>query len=275
MPNLSRETAHRTSADMAMLFDMGVRALRRDRAARTGPELFLFERAFDDCLDRIGMVRRPFAEALLIGCPDSGWPHRLRDFAARVDVLDPGQLFARAASGEQVVEDEWRPLDVAYDLVLAIGTLDTVNDLPGALQSIRLAMQPDALFIGALSGGDTLPQLRRAMRAADQAAGAAFPHVHPRIEASALSPLLSAAGFAMPVVDVDRVQVSYASFDRLVSDLRRMGATNVLTQRSRRPLPRLARDAALRAFAAAGDGRTTEIYEILHFAAWTAAAQQS
>ncbi|HEX6073052.1 MAG TPA: SAM-dependent methyltransferase, partial [Sphingomicrobium sp.] len=166
--------------------------------------------------------------------------------------------------------------DVAYDLVVAIGTLDTVNDLPLALRSIRLAMRPDSLFIGALSGGDTLPQLRQAMRAADQVTGGASPHVHPRIEASALAHLLSGAGFAMPVVDVDRVQVSYATLDRLVSDLRRMGATNVLAGRPRRPLSRDAREAALEAFARAGDGlRTTETYEILHFAAWAPAAKQS
>jgi SAM-dependent methyltransferase len=221
------------------------------------------------------MVRRKFTDALLIGCPDQRWPDRLREFADRVDVLDPGSMFAMAAGGEQVVEDAWMIADVAYDLVVAIGTLDTVNDLPNALRSLRLAMRPDGLFIGALSGGDTLPQLRHAMRAADDVVGGALPHVHPRIEAAALAPLLSAAGFAMPVVDVDRVRVSYRSLDRLVSDLRRMGATNLLAQRARRPLPRAAHAAARQAWAAAGDGaRTAETFEILHFAAWTASAKQ-
>jgi hypothetical protein len=71
---------------------------------------------------------------------------------------------------------------------------------------------------------------------------------------------------------VDRARVSYPSLDRLVSDLRGMGATNVLTARSRSPLLRAGRRAASRAFAAAGDGeRTTETFEILHFAAWTPA----
>jgi hypothetical protein len=123
-----------------------------------------------------------------------------------------------------------------------------------------------------MSGGETLPQLRAAMRAADETTGAASPRIHPRVEAAALAPLLSAAGFANPVVDVDRARVSYPSLDRLVSDLRGMGATNVLTARSRSPLLRAGRRAASRAFAAAGDGeRTTETFEILHFAAWTPA----
>jgi hypothetical protein len=108
-----------------------------------------------------------------------------------------------------------------------------------------------------------------AMRAADAVSGAAAPHVHPRIEASALAPLLAGAGFVDPVVDVDRVSVSYGSLERLIQDLRAMGATNLLTQRPRF-VSRPARLAAIEAFAGAGDGaRTIERFEILHFAAWS------
>jgi len=76
-------------------------------------------------------------------------------------------------------------------------------------------MNDDALLIGAMSGGETLPRLRSAMRAADAAAGVASAHVHPRIEASAVAPLLSSAGLTMPVVDVDRIDVTYASLTGL------------------------------------------------------------
>jgi SAM-dependent methyltransferase len=255
-----------------LLFDPDLRALRRDRAARVGVETFLLERAFADCLDRISLVQRRFANALLIGCPDPDWKSRLRELADGVKASDPGPIFAEAAGGSVIVEDEWAPPQGSYDLVLAVGTLDTVNDLPRAIQSIHRSMQGDGLFIGALSGGHTLPQLRAAMRAADHLTGDALPHVHPRIEAAALAPLLSAAGFQLPVVDVDRAQVSYRSFDQLVCDLRGMAATNLLVERSRRPLTRTARDAAWASFAAAGqDGRTVETFEIMHFAAWTPA----
>jgi NADH dehydrogenase [ubiquinone] 1 alpha subcomplex assembly factor 5 len=266
---LSRAPSPRTSAAMPELFDMGVRALRRDRAARIGPELFLHERAFEDCLDRLALVQGRFERALLVGCPDPGWPERLQSFAAETDVRDPGRSFATHAGGDLLIEDAWLPPEAAYDLVLAIGTLDTVNELPLALRLINRAMRGDGLLLGALSGGDTLPQLRNAMRAADIVTGAAAPHVHPRIEASALAPLLASAGFVHPVVDVDRVPVSYRSLDRLIADLRAMAATNVLTARPRL-LGRLGREAASRAFRTAGDGdRTVETFQILHFAAWT------
>jgi hypothetical protein len=74
----------------------------------------------------------------------------------------------------------------------------------------------------------------------------------------------------MPVVDVDRVSVAYRTLRQLVADLRGMGLTNILTARSARPLSRPALSAAERAFRSdAKTGRTTETFELLHFAAWS------
>src|SRR6478672_5546729 len=70
---LSPGRAQRTSAAMPDLFDMELRAWRRDRAARLGPELFLYERALEDCLERLRMMPRKFGRALIIGCPDPRW----------------------------------------------------------------------------------------------------------------------------------------------------------------------------------------------------------
>ena len=254
---------------MAPLFDPKLRAARRDRAARTGPELFLSERAFEDCLERLSLMERTFGRALLIGCPDPNWPHRLSKIAEAVDVRDPGGAFAAAAGGSVIVEDaESLPHD-HFDLVLAVGTLDTVDNLPVALRSLRQSLRPEGLLMGAMSGGDTLPMLRAAMRAGDAVRGDASAHVHPRIEAAAVAPLLEAAGFSAPVIDVDRVSVSYTTIDKLVGDLRRMGATNILHARSRRPFTRKEYQAAADAFAAVGDNsRTKETFEILNFAAW-------
>lgn len=221
-----------------------------------GPELFLHERAFEDIMERLSLVSRPFRSALLIGCADPEWRKRLLQRVSSVDAIEPEALLGIEPG--------------AYNLCIAAGWLDTVNDLPTALLTVRFALQEDSLFIGAFPGGDTLPALRAAMRAADEHAGSATPHVHPRVEPSALAGLLSDAGFSMPVVDVDRVSVSYESIWDLVRDLRSMGATNLLTARSRKPLDRAAADAAARRFASqAESGRVTERFELLHFAAWT------
>jgi len=238
------------------LFDRDLLSRRRARARQRWVESFLYERALDDILERLSFVQRKFERALLIGNLEPAWLEHLRRHVNSVDVIGLDDLM-KIEPGK-------------YDLCLVLGEIDTANDLPHALLAIRFALRDDALFIGAFPGGDTLPALRAAMRGADEQMGAASAHVHPRIEPAAFTGLLSSAGFSMPVVDVDRVAVRYKRLADLVRDLRGMGATNVLRSRSRRPFTRDAAAAAARQFlSSAQDGRTTETFEILHFAAWT------
>lgn len=252
------------------LFDRRLRSLRRDRAARR-PELFLHQRAFAECLDRLGDVDRTFDRALLIGVPDPDWVSRLGTAAATVDSLDPGKIFATAAGAIKADEDRHDYGTARYDLVVAVGTLDTVNQLGPALSAIRRALRPDSAFIGALAGGDTLATLRRAMLAADRLTGPVAARTHPRIEPATFAALLSAAGFVMPVVDVDRVTLRYADLAALLADLRAMGASNMLAERSP-PRGRRWAELAATAFATdAVDGRTEERIDLIHFLAWSAA----
>lgn len=240
------------------LFDMRLRSMRRDRALRMEPALFLHDRAFGDIVERLKHVNRRFENALLVGAANPQWIELLKDVAKSVESV--------GLAGEDELDLE----PGTFDLAVSMGVLDTVNDLPTALLRLRFLLKPDSFLIGAMSGGDTLPRLRQAMRAADTLMGAAAPHIHPRIEPSALAQLLIAAGFAMPVVDVDRVRVSYSGLRKLVADLRAMGATNVLRQRSKTSLSRSALNAAERDFSSGQeDGRTLETFEILHFAAWS------
>ena len=237
----------------AEMFDHHAFALRQDRARRAGPVLFVYDRIVDDILERLDEVRRPFDHALLIGAESPATAGRLQAHAASILETD----------------DPTGVPDGGFNLIVCLARLDVIENLPGYLRLLRSRMRADGLLIGAFPGGNTLPQLRAAMRAGDLVEGTAAPHAHPRVEAAALGHLLSAAGFVMPVVDVDRVRVAYSSLDRLVADLRGMAATNVLSARPRR-LGRAALAAAQARFGSAGaEGRTVETFELLHFAAWT------
>jgi SAM-dependent methyltransferase len=248
------------------LFDHRLGALRRDRAARCGVETFLYDRAFDDCLDRLADIRGDFAQVLLAGCPNPEWRTRFGPTSA-VAVVDPGAIMADRADGQRADLESLPFAGESFDLIVTVGLLETANDLPLAAAALNLVLKPGGLLLGAVGGGESLPRLRSAMLAADAVAGRASPRIHPRIEASSLAQLLTAAGFHQPVVDVDRVSVAYPSLDRLVFDLRAMGMTNILTARSRQPLSRRALEAARAAFID-GEERTVERIEILHFAAW-------
>ena len=205
----------------------------------------------------------------MLGCPSPDWRPQLQTIAHDVDIVDPGLLFADRASGLQAEEDQHDFGEKRYDLCVAIGTLDTVNDVRLALQSIGRALRSDAPLIGAIAGGNSLPKLRASLIEAGRSTGRVAGRTHPRIEAATLAQLLSTAGFSMPVVDVDRIRLRYENLDKLVSDLRSMAATNILAQRP----PVMSKAEALQArmaFSALGNnGRTEEIVEILHFLAWT------
>ena len=129
--------------------------------------------------------------------------------------------------------------DASLDLVVSALALQFVNDLPGTLIQIRRALKPDGLFLAALVGGDTLTELRQAFAAAEaEIEDGISPHVAPFADLREIGTLLQRAGFALPVTDVDRLTVRYASPFALMHDLRRMGATNALIERRRRPLKR-------------------------------------
>jgi len=251
------------------LFDPRLRALRRDRAAALGPELVLLDRAFDECLDRLGDIDRGFDRALLIGSPSAAWPGRLARLCRSVEIFDPGPRFAATAGGATGEEDRHDFGEARFDLVIAIGTLDTVNDLPRALHKIRSSLRPDAPLLGAMAGGDSLPMLRAAMIEADRATGAIAMRSHPRIDPASLAALLGAAGFVMPVVDVDRVRLRYSELSALVRDLRAMAASNILADRAPGRGRNWARLAATAFAAAGGDGRVEERIDILHFLGWS------
>lgn len=242
--------------------------MRRDRAALIGPELLLHDRAFAECIDRLRDIVRPFERCLLIGSPSPSWPQLLGEFASEIDAVDPGSIFAAGVGGKMVEEDRFDFGEGLYDVAIAVGTLDTVNDLPLALKLIHRALKPDSPFIGALAGGDSLPALRSSLIEAGRAERRVVARTHPRIEASALARLLSGAGFSMPVIDIDRVILRYSDLLSLVKDLRAMGCNSMLAGRP----PAMKRNElsiASKAFEQLGSGgRTGEQIEILHFLGW-------
>lgn len=259
-------------------FDRRLRRLRRDRAARRFAEAdYLYRHAAEDLLDRLDSVTRSFTRALDLGCANGFLTQQLRARGLEVTAADASEVLARRVGGIVCDEDRLPFADDAFDLVVSVGVLDSVNDLPGALTLIRRALRPDGLFLGAFAGAGSLPRLRAAMLAADALGEGAAPRIHPQIDVRAAGDLLARAGFALPVADSSPVDVRFPHLFGLVADLRRMGATNILASRSRRPIGRCALAAAVAHFAAAAepDGKTVEHFDIIHVSGWAPSPDQS
>jgi SAM-dependent methyltransferase len=259
-------------------FDRRLRRLRRDRAAMGEPAHNpLLRRLADDLIERLDIVTRRFERALDLGCGPGLLTAALRERGMAVTSADAGAVFAGAIGGTRCDEDRLPFEAGAFDLVVSAGTLDSVNDLPGALIQIRRLLRPDGLFLGALAGAGSLPGLRRAMAAADEAEERpASPRLHPQIDLRAAGDLLARAGFALPVVDAEPLTLRYPGLPQLVADLRALGWTNLLSARSRRPIGRFGYAAAQAAFAAGADpdGKVPERLQIIHLSGWAPSPDQ-
>jgi NADH dehydrogenase [ubiquinone] 1 alpha subcomplex assembly factor 5 len=256
------------------IFDDRRRAIRRDRAARSfAAHDFLYEAMASDILDRLSDVTRTFSRALVIGCPDERIARDLQMRGIATTSADPGSVWASRAGGDQIREDRLPYEAASFDLVLCCGTLDAVNDLPGALIAMKQVLEPDGLLLLSFVGAGSLPKLREALLAADGDRPAQ--RLHPQVDVRALGDLLHRAGFAMPVADSQILDVRYGSLFGLLADLRGMGAAQCLAS----PPPSLTRAGLARAadaFSAASDndGRTRERFVILHGSGWHPSATQ-
>jgi SAM-dependent methyltransferase len=249
--------------------------MRQARARKLGPATFLLDRAAVELGERLSAVLRRFDVVADLGTPTDAVRRVLAAnknigtiVAASANPQDADQSFLRVAADEETLPFA----DAALDLVVSVLALQFVNDLPGTLIQVRRALKPDGLFLAALIGGESLMELRASFAAAEsEIEGGVSPHVAPFADVREIGGLLQRAGFALPVVDIDRLVVRYDSAFALMHDLRAMGATNALRERRRKPLRRrtLTRMAEIYAERYAdADGRVRATFEIIWLSAW-------
>jgi SAM-dependent methyltransferase len=255
-----------------LIFDRALLRARRRRARGLGAETFLLEHVAEDLAERLSVVQRPFALAADIGTPGDAVARRLIDRGLAQTIVAIGD--DEHAGGMRVSADEEAlPVaDGALDLAVSALALHHVNDLPGTLIQIRRALKPDGLFLAALLGGETLTELRQSFTQAEaEIEGGASPRVAPFADLRDLGALLQRAGFALPVTDTDRLTVRYPDAFALMRDLRRMGATNALKERSRKPLRRATLLRMAQVYAERfgdADGRVRATFEIVWLSGW-------
>ncbi|OZA95628.1 MAG: SAM-dependent methyltransferase [Rhizobiales bacterium 39-66-18] len=251
------------------------RRRRLARAAALGAADFLLNRVAEDVGDRLLAVKRDFPRALDLGSATDAVAQALARHPGIDTVFRAAPLAAAAGFGfpAVVADEEVLPFaQGALDLIVSGLSLQFVNDLPGALTQIRRALKPDGLLIAALIGGSSLGELREVFAVAESdTTGGLSPRVAPFADVRDMGALLQRAGFALPVTDVDRVTVRYASPFTLFADLRRMGAANALTERRRVPLRRATVLRAAELYAerfADADGKVRATFEIVWLSGW-------
>lgn len=260
------------------VFDRALHARHRARAATNfSAHDFLLRRVAEDMEDRLEIITRDFPLALDLGAHHGFLDQMTRNAAkfGQVITADLSPAMLDHAKGTRVVLDEERlPFaEKSFNLIASALSLHWVNDLPGAMIQIRRALVPDGLFMGAMFGGDTLIELRQSLAEAEvECEGGLSPHVSPFADLRDMGALMQRAGFALPVVDSDRVTVNYGSMLKLLGELRGMGETNSLIERRRTPLRRATLLRAAEIYQenfGLDDGRLPATFEIIMLAGWS------
>ena len=202
-------------------------AVRRRARALFGqgasPSQYILLDMIEDIFERLNFLRHEPRKVLAIGDRTGELAYNFEEFSAN-------EILVETVQPEDGFNEEAPYPEGGYDLIASLATLDTVNDLPGALIHMRQALAPGGLAIATFVGGASLQGLRHAMIAADGDRPAS--RMHPLIDHRSCPQLLQRAGWQDPVVDTRRLDVRYSSFDLLVSDLRHQAMTCQLASRA-------------------------------------------
>jgi len=219
------------------IFDRHAVRQHRDRAA---PMIAAVQDVLSDIadrlLDRLDDTTHRFTQALDVGGRGVVAP-MLRARGVDCVSLDLSARMAGLNGGLAVAGDEeFLPFARgSFDLVVANMSLHWVNDLPGALIQLRMALRPDGLLLASLPALGTLDALRAGLTEAESALmGGASPRISPFPELRDCAALLQRAGLALPVADSEEIELLYADRLAVLRDLRAAGETNAVALRDRR-----------------------------------------
>jgi malonyl-CoA O-methyltransferase len=215
------------------------RAARRafDRAREFESACFIHDEARARLDTRLDLIRLTPSVAVDLGCATGRGAAALaaRYPRARVLAVDSSLRMLRtaAASAAPAVsalggDAEALPLYAgAAELVLANLVLPWCRPDRLFAEAARVLADGGA-FLFATLGPDSLREVRAAFAAVDDKI-----HVHAAFDMHDLGDLALAAGLAEPVLDVDRIEVTYADVAGLVRDLRAVGAMSTAGGRRR------------------------------------------
>jgi malonyl-CoA O-methyltransferase len=155
--------------------------------------------------------------------------------------------------------------DASFDFIFSNLMLQWCTDLPATLRELHRVLAPGGLLMFTTLGPDTLHELRASWSAVD-----GYTHVNPFIDMHDVGDALLQARWAEPVMDAERITVTYRELATLMLDLKHIGAHNVTRGRARG----LTGKRRFQAFTTAyeqfrRDGVLPSTYEVIYGHAWS------
>lgn len=214
------------------IFDRNLIRLKRNRAASYLKDHgFLIDWAQDQMMVRLADIKRDFSKSLQIGCRSN------KNFKGSFGIKDLITIDnSPALKPDIIAEEDLLPITTEnFDLIYSALSLHSVNDLPGALAQIKNSLKADGLFMAAMLGGETLYELRYVLQQAElELYSGQSPRVAPFADMPQMGNLMQRAGFNLPVIDSEKITVTYDNIYKLMHDLRYMGEANSTKSRNKK-----------------------------------------
>lgn len=222
-----------------------------------------------DLQERLQDIKRSFKRILIIGKTSPTFKDKIKQ-RYQPEII--------VTTNDVVFDEEALPFKVAsFDLILTVLNLHTVNDLPGTLTQLKDMLIPDGALLGVILGGDSLHQLRDAWMMAElNQKNGITPRVAPLIHLADMGRLLQRAGFNLPVIDIDHFTLNYKNMKSLFLDLKKLGCTNALAERTKAFTAKLLLQSVEATYVEKykSDDQLPATVELIHFMGWSPAANQ-
>ncbi|MEO9457619.1 MAG: methyltransferase domain-containing protein [Lentilitoribacter sp.] len=245
------------------------RRQKRAQTANVQGADFLLKYIAEEMDERLSLIEREFENPIQLFGYNKAAPNQ---------IVNRGQAreFSFYNSVDQTAEtldaEALKFTDASYDLILSPASLHLTNDTPGLFAQSHKALKEDGLFMASVLGAGTLQELREALLTAEsELYGGASARVIPFADIRDYGGLLQRAGFALPVIDSDTLTVRYDNATVLMKDLRAMGMTNPLTDRSKKPVSKAFFNRVNEIYAerfSDPDGRIRASFTIIYLAGW-------
>jgi malonyl-CoA O-methyltransferase len=115
----------------------------------------------------------------------------------------------------------------SMDMVWSNLTLQWCNDLPATLKELHRVIKTDGLLMFSTFGPDTLKELRTAFAGVD-----GYNHFNRFADMHDIGDMMVAAGFADPVMEMEKITLTYSDVKAVMQDLRSIGAHNATAGRA-------------------------------------------
>jgi malonyl-CoA O-methyltransferase len=215
------------------------RALHRQftrAAAKYDSASLLQQKIADELIDRIELVS-PDPDTLLdLGSGTGYLGRRANEKFPALSVIAIDWVAAMANETSSAEPGTRTVIAAAEKLALGSETVPLVLsnlllhwcDVGAVFLEVARVLEIGGTFLFSTFGPDTLKELRAAWAEVDD-----YPHVHEFIDMHDMGDALVAAGFSEPVLDTDRVSVTYKDVSQLVNELRCVGGANARLDRRR------------------------------------------